>query len=111
MMPNLYADLPKEGLPDELFATLLSRDGIRIERIVSTGHASPPGFWYDQPEEEWVVLLTGAAALRFEDETDVRQLKPGDWIFIDRHRRHRVDWTDPGNPTVWLAVYFSRDTG
>lgn len=110
-MQNLYADLPKERLPDELFATLLSRDGIRIERIVSTGQASPQGFWYDQHWEEWVVLLTGAAALRFEDEPDVRQLKPGDWIYIASQRRHRVEWTDPDNPTVWLAVHFAKDTG
>jgi cupin 2 domain-containing protein len=86
--------------------TLSSRPGLRIERIVSWGQASPAGFWYDQAEGEWVLLLAGAARLRFEDETDARPLGPGDWLDIAPHRRHRVDWTDPTVPTVWLAVFY-----
>jgi len=85
---------------------LLSRSGLRIERIVSWGQVSPAGFWYDQAEGEWVLVLAGAARLRFEDETDARSLGPGDWLDIAPHRRHRVDWTDPAVPTVWLAVYY-----
>ena len=85
---------------------LLSRPGLRIERIVSWGQASPPGFWYDQGEGEWVLLLSGAARLRFEDEAEARLLGPGDWVDIGAHRRHRVDWTDPTAPTIWLAVFY-----
>ena len=85
---------------------LLTRPGLRIERIVSLGHASPPGFWYDQPEGEWVLLIAGAARLRFADETEARFLEPGDWLDIAPHRRHRVDWTDPAAATVWLAVFY-----
>ena len=86
---------------------LLTRPGLRIERIVSLGRASPPGFWYDQEEGEWVVLLAGAAQLRFADEAAPRRLLPGDWLDIAAHRRHRVEWTDPAVPTVWLAVFYS----
>ena len=91
---------------NEAVEVLLSRPGMRIERIVSLGEASPPGFWYDQHEGEWVVLLSGAARLRFEDESEARLLTPGDCLDIAPHRRHRVDWTDPATPTVWLAVFY-----
>ncbi len=94
---NLLSMLP--GLPGvgsaERFDALLSRPGLRIERVVSQGQASPAGFWYDQTDGKWVLVLAGAARLRFEDETDARLLGPGDWVDIDPHRRHRVDWTDP----------------
>ena len=98
-----FDDLPTH-LPDELVQTLLTGSHLRIERIVSHGHASPEGLWYDQDEAEWVLLLQGAARLRFEDE--VMELKPGDHIDIPAHRRHRVEWTAPNGPTVWLAVYY-----
>ena len=100
---NLFADLPSSS-PEELFATLLERPGLRVERIVSYGRASPEGFWYDQPTGEWVVVLKGAAKLRFED--GVVELKPGDWIDIPAHVRHRVEWTTPNEPTVWLAIHY-----
>ncbi len=100
---NLFADLPNE-IPDELIETLLQAKMVRIERIVSRGHASPPDFWYDQPENEWVVLLRGAARLRMED--DVIELQPGDSVNLPAHRKHRVDWTTPDEPTVWLAVFY-----
>jgi cupin 2 domain-containing protein len=102
-MTNLFADLPRE-IPDELIETLLQAETVRIERIVSLGHASPPDFWYDQPENEWVVVLRGAARLRFED--DVIELEPGDSVKIPAHKKHRVDWTTPHEPTVWLAVFY-----
>lgn len=102
---NLFADLP-DALADEEITALLSAPGVRIERIVSTGQASPPGFWYDQAWAEWVLLLTGAARLSFENETEARLLRPGDHLLIPAHARHRVDWTDPDRPTVWLAVHF-----
>ncbi len=100
---NLFSDLPSE-IPDELIETLLQAETVRIERIVSRGHASSPAFWYDQPENEWVVVLGGAARLRFED--DVIELKPGDYVNIPAHKKHRVDWTTPDEPTVWLAVFY-----
>jgi cupin 2 domain-containing protein len=102
---NLFAGLPASTRPDELFETLCAQRGVRIERIVSTGQSSPPGFWYDQPGDEWVALLSGTATLRFEDEAAGRELRPGDWIFIEARRRHRVDRTDPATPSVWLAVH------
>ena len=103
---NLFAALPKAAAA-EITETLLARPGLRIERIVSTGQASPPGFWYDQAEGEWVVLLAGAAGLRFADEPEPRVLRPGDWVEIAAHRRHRIEWTDPSAPTVWLAVFYA----
>jgi cupin 2 domain-containing protein len=103
MPANLFADLPA-CLPDELFETLLAAAHVRIERIVSHGHASPRGFWYDQPQHEWVLLLRGAAKLRFEEETVA--LKPGDYLNIPARKRHRVEWTTPDELTVWLAVHY-----
>jgi cupin 2 domain-containing protein len=101
---NLLRDLPDAGAA-EITDALVTRPGLRIERIVSFGQASPEGFWYDQDEAEWVLLLAGAASLRFEDEPEARLLGPGDWIEIGPHRRHRVEWTDPAQPTIWLAVF------
>jgi cupin 2 domain-containing protein len=104
---NLLRPLP-EAQAAEAVDALVTRPGLRIERIVSFGQASPPGLWYDQEETEWVLLLAGAAGLRFADEERLRHLAPGDWIEIAPHRRHRVDWTDPERPTVWLAVFYGR---
>jgi cupin 2 domain-containing protein len=102
-MNNLFADLPAQ-LPEELVETLREAPGLRIERVVSCGHASPDGFWYDQPHSEFVVLLSGRARLRFEDGPI--ELIPGSYLDIPAHRRHRVEWTDPAGPTVWLAVHY-----
>jgi cupin 2 domain-containing protein len=102
---NLLAGLP-DARGGEIVEQLLTRPGLRIERIVSHGQASPPGFWYDQPEGEFVLLVKGAALLRFEDEAAPRRLGPGDWLDIAPRRRHRVESTDPEAPTVWLAVFY-----
>ena len=102
---NLLRDLP-DASDAEIVATVLAAPGLRIERIVSLGQASPPGFWYDQQEAEWVLLLAGAARLRFADESRDRVLGPGDAVHIAPHRRHRVEWTDTASPTVWLAVFY-----
>jgi cupin 2 domain-containing protein len=101
---NLLSDIPQE-LPAEQFTTLLAADHARVERIVSTGQVSPPGFWYDQEEAEWVLVLAGAASLEFAGEPALRQLAPGDYLHIPAHARHRVAWTDPARPTVWLAIH------
>lgn len=84
--------------------TLLESPGVRIEQIVSQGHSSPEGFWYDQEQSEWVAVLTGAARLKFEDRTV--EMNPGDFVNIPAHTRHRVEWTTPHEPTVWLAVHY-----
>jgi cupin 2 domain-containing protein len=105
---NLLAPLPDAGAGERIDA-LLTRPGLRIERIVSHGQASQPGFWYDQPDGEWVLVLAGSAGLRFEDESEARILGPGDWVDIAPHRRHRVEWTDPTTPTVWLALFYPCD--
>lgn len=104
--PNLFADLPPEGAAEEAFATLLAAPGVRIERIVSRGQMSSPGFWYDQDEDEWVAVLTGAATLRFEETLEPLNLAPGDHVLIQAHRRHRVEAT--ADPTIWLAVHLAR---
>ena len=106
MSGNLFALGEAAASSAEQFEELLSRSGVRVERIVSTGQASPPDFWYDQDVGEWVALLAGAAELQFEDETAARRMGPGDWVTIDAHRRHRVNWTDPSQPTVWLAIHY-----
>lgn len=102
---NLLSPLP-DARAAEAVERLLTRPHLRIERIVSSGQASPKGFWYDQDEAEWVVLLAGSARLRFEDELLPRPIVPGDVIDIAAHRRHRIEWTDPAAPTVWLAVFY-----
>jgi cupin 2 domain-containing protein len=106
---NLFTDVPCRS-PEELVSILLARDGVQVERIVSTGQASPPGFWYDQPWTEWVALISGAASLRFEDEPAPRELRPGDHLLIAPHRRHRIVWTDPDRPTIWLALHLRADS-
>lgn len=105
MSGNLLRDLPAD-LPEELFTTLAQAGGVRVERIVSTGQASPEGFWYDQAQAEFVLLLDGSAGLEFEGEP-VRTLARGDWLVIPPHARHRVAWTDPERATVWLAVHYT----
>lgn len=103
---NLLADLGASA-PAELIETLAEVRGARIERIVSTGQASPPGFWYDQAWTEWVLLASGSAGLLIEGEASPRVLKPGDYLELPAHVRHRVEWTDAKEPTIWLAVHFS----
>ncbi len=106
---NLFAGLPSYPDPEaaEQFTTLLARPGIRVERIVSSGQASPPGFWYDQPQHEWVVLLRGNAGLAFADTPGlILTLNPGDAVTIAAHRRHRVEWTTQAETTVWLAIHY-----
>lgn len=100
---NLFSNIPSH-FPEELVDVLVEADNVRVERIVSRGHASPEGFWYDQGEHEWVVLLQGAAKLRFEDKEI--EMKPGDHINIPAHTRHRVEWTASEEPTIWLGVFY-----
>ncbi len=102
---NLLSGIPAT-VPEEITAVLLSGSGLRIERIISHGHSSPEGFWYDQSEDEWVLVLKGAARLEFEGRT--LEMRPGDSVNIHAHEKHRVAWTSPDEPTVWLAVFYGR---
>lgn len=103
-LADVFAEIPDQ-LPEELVQTLLSTPGVRIERIVSLGHTSPEGFWYDQDWGEWVLLLKGSARLRFESGAPI-DLRPGAFVDIPAHKRHRVEWTDPAEPTIWLAIHY-----
>jgi len=104
---NLFSDIPS-NLPQELFTTLHQVKGLRVERIVSQGHASPPGFWYDQDESEWVIVLQGSATIQLvEDDSQPVELQPGAYLNIPAHVRHRVLATDPTEKTIWLAISYS----
>lgn len=102
---NLLAPVPRSDA--EVVEVLQQRAGISIERIISTGQSSPPGFWYDQPSDELVVLLAGSAMIRFAGSDELIQMNPGDWIEIPARVRHRVESTEVDPPTVWLAVHIS----
>ncbi|RJT43993.1 cupin domain-containing protein [Rahnella woolbedingensis] len=112
MVTNLFSHFPisaQDG-KEETFELLLTRPDIRIERIISTGQASPPGFWYSQPRSEWVTVLQGSAGLKFENETEVRVINSGDFVNIPALCRHRVEWTSADEPTVWLAIHYGEET-
>lgn len=104
---HLFDDIPSH-LPAELFQPLLEVEGLRIERIISQGHSSPPGYWYDQAQEEWVLLVRGSAKLELGDGT-ITELNVGDYLLIPAGMKHRVAWTLPNEPTVWLAVHFTNN--
>lgn len=104
---NLFAALPNSPPEGEAFETLLERAGVRVERIVSFGHGTPAGQWLEQDADEWVVVLRGAARLVFEEPAEVVEMGVGEHLLIEAGRRHRVEWTTPGEPTVWLAVHVS----
>lgn len=100
---NLY-DVPAVLPADELVETLAGGPGITIERIVSSGQSSPPGFWYDQERDEWVALLQGSAVLEYADGRSLN-LRTGEWLLIPAHEQHRVAWTSADPPCIWLAVH------
>lgn len=101
---HLFSGVPGQ-LPDELFDVLWQKPGLRVERIVSQGHTTPPGQWYDQDTDEWVILLSGAARLRIEGRDELLELRPGDHVLLPAHLRHRVEWTDPDQQSFWLAIH------
>jgi cupin 2 domain-containing protein len=104
-LANLFQDIPRQ-LPEEITDTLAVSDQVRIERIVSHGQSSPPGFWYDQDQNEWVVLLKGEASLRIAGCDEAVRLAPGDYLNIPAHVKHRVESTSATEDTVWLAVFY-----
>lgn len=103
---NIYDNLPPRTTEQETFEEILQRRGLRLERIVSRGQATPTGEWYDQEANEWVLLLAGSASVRIEGEPKPRILRPGDYLTLPAHRRHRVEWTDPATETIWLALHY-----
>lgn len=107
MPDNIFTDFPDQALSREAetFEALLTQAGVRIERIISTGQSSPPGFWYCQPQNEWVIVLQGSACLQLEGETEERVLRVGDFVNIPAFCKHRVEWTDFNETTIWLAVH------
>ena len=105
MKGTLLENIPVE-LPEEVLDTICISDNVKIERIVSRGHASPTGFWYDQDKSEFILIVQGSAGLKIENERDVVVLKTGDYLIIDAHVKHRVEWTDPTCDTIWLAVHY-----
>ena len=102
---NIFSAIP-DDIPQELLEDILTAGSFKIERIVSKGHSSPKEFWYDQDKNEWIILLKGRAGLLFEGSDDIVELKPGDYINILSHLRHRVEWTDPDTETVWIAIMY-----
>jgi len=103
---NLFSHIPDSPIPDELFEDILNTEHFRIERIISDGHSSPDGFWYDQETDEWIILIQGSAGLIFEGTDEIIILKPGDYLNIPANTRHRVAWTDPKQKSVWIAVHY-----
>ena len=103
MKNSIFENIPT-NLPQELFEKILIHKNIRIERIISQGHRSLPNEWYDQKQNEWVMLIKGKAKLEFENE--IIDLKDGDYINIPARKRHRVLWTTPDCKTIWLAIFY-----
>ncbi|MCH9655784.1 MAG: cupin [Planctomycetes bacterium] len=108
MVPEIFNLLtPLQRRPvEEVFEELFCGASFRVERIVSSGQATPEGKWYDQRQAEWVVLLSGSAILRFEGETEGRALNPGDAVNIPAFCRHRVEATAENQESVWLAIHY-----
>lgn len=106
MMPdNLFSNI-SDSITEEIFETLVRADHFKLERIISSGQATPPGEWYDQDDNEWVILFSGSAGLLFEGDKEICVMNPGDYVHIPAHRRHRVEWTDANQKTVWLALHY-----
>lgn len=105
MKGSMLNNIPAE-LAGEFFETLCSADNLRIERIISRGHSSPEGFWYDQEQSEFVLIVQGSAGIRLKHEDEVVVLQTGDYLDIGARVKHRVEWTDPHGETIWLAVHY-----
>jgi cupin 2 domain-containing protein len=105
---NLFYNVP-DFCQEEIFETLFENTGLKAERIISEGHATPSGQWYDQEWNEWVVLLQGSAGIFLEGDENTITLKPGDYLYIPAHKKHRVEWTDPQGKTIWLALHIKNE--
>jgi len=105
VMSNLFSHIP-DNLPEELIEEIVHHEAFKLERIVSKGHATPPGTWLDQKRDEWVVLLKGSAGLTIGGKKITMTLRPGDHVLIPAHTKHRVEWTEEDTETVWLALHY-----
>lgn len=101
---NIFANIPAD-LKAEVFEPLIEESNFKLERIISEAHSSPPGYWYDQEKNEFVLLLQGSAELSFENEDSII-LRQGDYLIIPAHKKHRVKWTDETTQTIWLALHY-----
>ena len=110
MKRNLLDEIPAE-LSEELISVLVENDRIKLERITSDGHVSPAGFWYDQNQDEWVLLVSGSAVLSVKRKSGIErvELGPGDHLLIPAHQPHRVEETSSIEKTIWIAVYYEND--
>jgi cupin 2 domain-containing protein len=106
-LQNFLNNIPSNSAT-EVIQKMLDGRAFSLERIISYGQASPEGFWYDQDLDEWVIVLRGRAGLRFENSQEILEMRSGDFIYIPAHQKHRVEWTDETEPTVWLALHFER---
>ncbi len=104
---NIFTNLP-QFREEEVFESLIKSKTLKLERIISNGQATPEGEWYDQEQDEWVVLLSGNAGLRIEGKDKIITLVPGDHLLIPARVRHRVEWTDKNETSIWLALHFER---
>ncbi len=102
---NIFRDLP-ERVIEEISEALVGTQHFRLERLISSGQRTPPGEWYDQNTNEWVILLSGGAGLLFEGEAEPQMMHPEDYVYIPAHKRHRVEWTNPKQKTIWLALHY-----
>lgn len=102
---NIFAAIP-ENLEKEFFERIIHSESVTIERIISKGHSSPESGWYEQEQNEWVIVLQGEAILCFEDGKEI-QLNAGSHLNIPAHKKHKVAWTNPQIVTIWLAVHYS----
>ncbi|MBS1257614.1 MAG: hypothetical protein MAG551_00658 [Candidatus Scalindua arabica] len=106
---NIFSGIKNQS-PEEIFETIIKTNQLKIERIVSHGHATRKGYWYDQDNDEWVIVLKGSAGLIFEGNRKEVIMKPGDYVNIPAHQKHRVEWTDANEETIWLAVRYQSET-
>lgn len=103
-MKNIFKDIPEE-LKEELLEEIISGSGFNLERIISDGQSSPENFWYDQEMNEFVMVVSGSAELLYDDGRRF-QLRSGDYLIIPAHQKHRVEWTNKNQKTIWLALHF-----
>ncbi|WP_020407549.1 cupin domain-containing protein [Hahella ganghwensis] len=101
---NIFASIPRDK-SSEVFEFLAGAGQVKIERIVSQGHTSPDSGWYDQDQNEWVMVVKGTAVITYDSGQDIR-LQEGDYLNIPAHQKHKVSWTDPDTETLWLAVFY-----
>jgi len=101
---NIYENIPKD-IPSEIFEDIITKENLKIQRIISKGHVTPKSQWYNQTQDEWVLILKGEAILSFQTRDDVK-LSLGDYFNIPAHTKHKVSWTTPNTETIWLAIHY-----